>query len=386
MLVAALAAVLASVPSAPAASKIINGTDVPSAVPFVARITYFASDGPFLCTGSVVAPTVVLTAAHCAAAPRGFIVDIGRLDLYGAPFQEVRVSEVRVHPGWNPATGQNDAAVLILAEPTSAAPLRAATVADAWGYQPGFAATAFGWGRDSLADEGSLSTWLQSGAQTIGDDTSYCPLLNDEWRLYDPATMVCGHDPDEVTHLCHGDSGGPLVGVSPSGEMAILGITSWGEPTCGAGPTAYTRVSAVSDWINLQIAAPGPVVPPAAPAPAPTPVVVVSPPLAAPVVDMTAPTVRARASRGKRGTYVKLWFRASDDSGKVALAVAVRNKGRVLRRWKSRLGPITGGGSYYFRWRIPRTVTARLLVFCVDVKDGAGNAGAPSCARLDVRR
>ena len=384
VLVVALAAALTSVPSAPAqplTSKIINGTAVPEVVPFVARITYVAPDDAFLCTGVVVAPTVVLTAAHCAAAPGGFTVDIGRLDLYGAPFQQVGVSEVRVHPGWNRATGQNDAALLILAQPTSAAPLRTATVSDSWGYQPGFRAIAFGWGMDSLADSTSLSTWLQAAGQTIGDDTYMCPLLN-SLKIYDPATMVCGYDPVNLTLLCHGDSGGPLVGVSPTGETVILGITSWGIPSCVSGPTMYTRVSAVSDWINLQITGGVPVAPPAVAVPVPAPVAVAAPPPA----DTTAPKVRAKASRGKRGTYVKLWFRASDDSGKVALAVAIRSKKRALGGWTNRLAPITDGALYYFRWRIPRTVTASLLVFCVGVKDGAGNYGKHSCARLDVRR
>lgn len=45
---------------------------------------------------------------------------------------------------------------------------------------------------------------------------------------------------------CHGDSGGPLVTTN----NLLIGVTSFGSPTCEAGgPQVYTRVSHYQKWI-----------------------------------------------------------------------------------------------------------------------------------------
>ena len=47
---------------------------------------------------------------------------------------------------------------------------------------------------------------------------------------------------------CKGDSGGPLFGTDPdSGELVLVGITSWGRE-CGDGGV-YTRVAKFQDWL-----------------------------------------------------------------------------------------------------------------------------------------
>ena len=77
------------------------------------------------CTGALVAPSVVLTAAHCAvrltdkALPSWvFTVGTGRVDLRDSRSGQVLgVSSVVLYPGWNEITRRGDIALLQLSQP-----------------------------------------------------------------------------------------------------------------------------------------------------------------------------------------------------------------------------------------------------------------------------
>ena len=95
------------------------------------------------CTGALVAPSVVLTAAHCANllagpafAPSAFTVGTGRLDLHDTSTGQVlRVSGVAISPTWNPITRRGDVALLQLAQPSTASTLPIASASDeSWAY------------------------------------------------------------------------------------------------------------------------------------------------------------------------------------------------------------------------------------------------------------
>ena len=226
------------------------------------------------CGGTVIAPTAVLTAAHCVRddadavrPPAFFDVVVGRQSLRAAGGQRVHVASVQVHPPNDPATVRYDAAILLLAEPVSAPPMRLATAADdaALGT-PGSLALVAGWG----ATDGAVRTFpdaLQEAAVPLQAD-AYCqaglPGLP-----YDPASMACAAYDQDDADVCNGDSGGPLARQDAAGAWVQLGIVSWGlEGGCDAPhtPTAYAQVSAISDWalgIVGQPAAAAPSTPPA---------------------------------------------------------------------------------------------------------------------------
>jgi secreted trypsin-like serine protease len=95
----------------------------------------------FNCTGTVVAPNVVLTAGHCgvddttgaALDPSGYAVVTGSVDWTNQAARQVSpVSRVIVNPRYDSGTDAFDAAVLVLSRPTTAPAIPLATSADAY--------------------------------------------------------------------------------------------------------------------------------------------------------------------------------------------------------------------------------------------------------------
>ena len=102
--------------------------------------------------------------------------------------------------------------------------------------------------------------------------------------------------------------------------------------------------------------------------------------------DTAAPSVRALASSGRRGSSVRLRYRVSDDSGRSREDVTVYRGKTVLARVRSPLNAAEREVLYYFvSWRAPKRLAPGALRFCVRAADAAGNASRPSCASLRIR-
>jgi serine protease AprX len=99
--------------------------------------------------------------------------------------------------------------------------------------------------------------------------------------------------------------------------------------------------------------------------------------------DTVAPVVRALASKGRRGSSVKLLYRVSEQTRRTSERVRVYRRTRVIRTIRTSLAVREAGRTYYVFWRAPRK--PQRLRFCVEAWDAVGHKSVRSCATVRVR-
>ncbi|WP_190013365.1 trypsin-like serine protease [Streptomyces lucensis] len=252
-------------------SKIIGGKETTiSSAPWMAQLWYFDDKGTtatgddvgFFCGGSVVAPTKILTAAHCLRDENGKAYDwkaygavitgtdqlpttdsTGTTDLHGG--QATGVLRQWNHPSYDPDAIDDDIAVLTLAVPVKATPIRMVTSGTTSAYAAGTSAKVYGWGRTSSTSS-DISQTLKTATLPVQSDTTCSGAYG---GAFVKGHMVCAGDPASgsdsgTTSACNGDSGGPLV---VGGRIA--GVVSWGVENCVA-KGAYSVFSKVSTYVG----------------------------------------------------------------------------------------------------------------------------------------
>jgi secreted trypsin-like serine protease len=264
-LLAALALPAGAAAEPGAQASIINGR--PASIEEFPSLVYIQASegrGGFSCTGSVVAPRVVLTAAHCVESVEEgiltpatrYAVATGVADPSQAQPQNVsRIAATHVFPGFDPGILRGDAAILILSTPTSAPPIPLAGPADAFLYAGGAEVRLAGWGlmrpnaRETPANLQSTTMLLQSPS-ACRQKTRGLPYP------YSTAAQICLLAANRASGGCFGDSGGPAIGTRADGTPVQLGITSTGGPSCSTQlPNVLTRVDYVAGWVSEWIAA-----------------------------------------------------------------------------------------------------------------------------------
>lgn len=234
-------------------------------LPSLAYLEGEYASGGYACSGTVVAPRLVLTAGHCVEdiesgeiAPAATIaVATGVADLTQIAAANVsRVSEALVYPHFDPGQLTGDAGLLVLTGPVTAPPIRLAGSGDTGLIAPGTQVTIAGWGLTSgKAKEGS--TQLKLGVTRIKSTKTCQSKERTFYPFFTPAQQFCTLDtPLDKVAACHGDSGGPAIATAADGTAVEVGIVSSGPPGCSRNlPNAYTRADRVSAWVNQWIAA-----------------------------------------------------------------------------------------------------------------------------------
>jgi trypsin len=247
--VAATVSTANAAPSSDVQPMIIGGEETTiEENPFVVALT--TPDGFQFCGGTIVAPTKVLTAAHCTedSSPSDIRVVAGRTTLSAGGGTTANVTDIWIHPDWNSSALTNDASVLTLDTSLTETPLELASSSDTDLYTAGATSTVLGWG---VTESGSTSDTLRKvDIPVTADDDCTASYPND----FDAASMVCAGLQEGGKDSCQGDSGGPLVGTAADGTRKLIGIVSWGQGC--AEPDfygVYGRVSAFHDVLQDQI-------------------------------------------------------------------------------------------------------------------------------------
>ena len=205
-------------------------------------VTIVGSRGNF-CTGSMIAPRLVLTVAHCVQPGADY-----RIVQYGADRtpQLQDVKNVAIHPGFRVEAmlahrATADVALLRLTSPATGktpAPLGVPQSPIAVGAK----FTIAGVGVTVRGDGKSAGTIRSAALIATGKPGSL------QIRLVDPATMGAR----DGLCACTGDSGSPVL-EDQQGVATIIGVVSWstgpnGSGGCG-GITGVTPLTLYRDWI-----------------------------------------------------------------------------------------------------------------------------------------
>lgn len=220
------------------AGAIVGGTDLPEAASRPAVMVLSSRGG--MCSAVVVAPDVVLTAAHCVAGSADLRVHF-RQD--GAEPALIAPAARAVHPGYDAGAvaGRRrsiDLALLRLPEPLPAR-FPAAALAEA---APGRGAPILlgGYGLAREGDPRSTGTFRTARAEIVEPYGRSAILL---WAA-DPRHAGAGG--------CEGDSGGPMS----DGSGKVVAVTSWakgaGRASCGQ-MTQGVLVAPQRSWIDATL-------------------------------------------------------------------------------------------------------------------------------------
>lgn len=257
-------------------TRIIGGAEVVAADPILRSIVivHDVKHG-FLCTGSILSESLILTAAHCAEHGFDGIYIRFSTDLANKDAPAAKVTAAVMHPNYLIKMTELDSQLQAI-EDTSASPAEKeveiqallnesrnwgdlALLKFAGGLPPGYAPANIL--SDSSALKNGTSVTLAGFGITRSEAAIKASGVNDPVILRKVSVAVAdAHFSETEATLdqrhgkggCHGDSGGPAY-VEVNGQLMLWGVTSRGindSTNSCSGFSVYTDVLTLEDWIR----------------------------------------------------------------------------------------------------------------------------------------
>ncbi len=223
-------------------APVVGGRDTPAAK--WPGITAVFIDGDVGCTGTLVAPRVVLTAGHCAQGIKGVSFEASDIDGLRA---EYAVERIVAHPRW---ARTYDVAIVILDEDVPVEPAVIARGCALDALTAGAAVDVVGYGAVDARGR-RYDDQLQAGSTLIIDPECLSEEKGCNLEVSPGGELAAGGNGVDA---CLGDSGGPIY-LETSDGMLLAGVTSRGfddaDLACSEGGI-YVRADAVADWIEQE--------------------------------------------------------------------------------------------------------------------------------------